>query len=100
MSRRAEHQITPTLADNWSLIERLQRTFEAELARVATGVDKYVLLDFPNHANIGDSAIYVGETIALRKVCGRAPGLVTEASEHELDAVGGRRAEEPIFLHG
>jgi exopolysaccharide biosynthesis predicted pyruvyltransferase EpsI len=60
----------------------------------------HTLLDFPDHANVGDSAIYAGEVAWLRERTGRGPGFVSA-----LDADGGwDRASFPragaILLHG
>ncbi|KPQ15125.1 MAG: Exopolysaccharide biosynthesis protein [Rhodobacteraceae bacterium HLUCCO18] len=68
---------------------------------VWTGTSRdHTLLDFPDHANVGDSAIYAGEVAWLREKTGRGPGFVGK-----LDADGDwdRAAiptSGPILLHG
>jgi pyruvyl transferase EpsO len=62
--------------------------------------DRYALLDFPDHANVGDSAIWLGETRMLRQVTGRDPCFTS--TWHDFDE---RRFREAcphgiIFLHG
>ncbi|RZM06107.1 MAG: exopolysaccharide biosynthesis protein, partial [Sphingomonas sp.] len=49
-----------------------QRTLLTALYRthVAPG-SRYALVDFPDHANVGDSAIWLGELAMLRQVTGR-----------------------------
>lgn len=61
----------------------------------------YSLLDFPNHSNVGDSAIWLGETELLRSITGSEPAYVSTCGS-DYDAAALRRAlpEGPIFLHG
>lgn len=60
----------------------------------------YALLDFPDHANVGDSAIWLGEVAMLRAVTGRGPSHV--ATWHDFDPAALRRdcPEGVVFLHG
>ncbi len=66
---------------------------------VASG-DRYALVDFPDHSNVGDSAIWLGEIALLRGVTGRDPDYV--CSWHDFDANALRRAcpSGILFLHG
>ncbi|WP_298093134.1 polysaccharide pyruvyl transferase family protein [uncultured Sphingomonas sp.] len=66
---------------------------------VAPG-DTYALVDFPDHANVGDSAIWLGEIAMLRAVTGRDPAYVS--TWHDFDAEAFRRAcpAGTLFLHG
>lgn len=68
-------------------------------ARVAPG-DQYALVDFPDHANVGDSAIWLGEVALLRERTGHDPAYVS--TWHDFDAAAFRRAcpDGPLFLHG
>lgn len=67
-------------------------------AHVAKG-QPYALLDYPNHANIGDSAIYSGELAFLDHHVGRRPACVCtiESTVEWLDEV---LPDGPILLHG
>jgi len=61
---------------------------------------RYVLIDFPDHPNVGDSAIWLGELAMLRTVTGRDPDYV--ATWHDLD-VGFVARSHPgtkVILHG
>jgi exopolysaccharide biosynthesis predicted pyruvyltransferase EpsI len=60
----------------------------------------YALVDFPDHANVGDSAIWLGETRMLRAITGRSPDYV--ATWDDFDAAAFRRAcpDGVLFLHG
>ncbi|TVV76354.1 exopolysaccharide biosynthesis protein [Sphingomonas solaris] len=60
----------------------------------------YALVDFPDHANVGDSAIWLGELAMLRGVTGRDPCYVS--TWHDFDPDAFRRAcpDGVLFLHG
>jgi exopolysaccharide biosynthesis predicted pyruvyltransferase EpsI len=66
---------------------------------VAPG-DAYALLDFPDHANVGDSAIWLGEVTLLRALTGRDPDYVS--TWHDFNEAAFRRAcpGGTLFLHG
>jgi pyruvyl transferase EpsO len=60
----------------------------------------YALVDFPDHANVGDSAIWLGELAMLRRITGCGPVYVS--TWHDFDADAFRRAcpSGTLFLHG
>lgn len=62
--------------------------------------EAYALVDFPDHANVGDSAIWLGERALLRHVTGRDPAYV--CTWQDFDAAAFRRAcpTGVLFLHG
>ena len=66
---------------------------------VAPG-DAYALVDFPDHANVGDSAIWLGEVTLLRALTGRDPDYVS--TWHDFDEAAFRQAcpGGTLFLHG
>jgi exopolysaccharide biosynthesis predicted pyruvyltransferase EpsI len=68
-------------------------------AHVGAGA-AYALVDFPDHANVGDSAIWLGELALLRQVTGCGPVYVS--TWHDFDADAFRRAcpTGTLFLHG
>lgn len=82
-----------TLATQRALLDDLYR------AHVAPGTP-YALVDFPDHPNVGDSAIWLGELACLRAVTGCGPVYVS--TWHDFDADAFRRAcpTGPLFLHG
>ncbi len=59
----------------------------------------FALLDFPDHDNIGDSAIYQGEItyFARRKL---RPAYVATTNNCAWDVLERRIGDGPIFLHG
>ncbi|OAN57566.1 polysaccharide pyruvyl transferase family protein [Sphingomonas sp. TDK1] len=62
--------------------------------------DAYALVDFPDHANVGDSAIWLGECRMLRAITGRAPDYIS--TWHDFDPLAFRQAcpSGTLFLHG
>ncbi|WP_313539848.1 polysaccharide pyruvyl transferase family protein [Sphingomonas sp.] len=68
-------------------------------AHVGPG-DAYALVDFPDHANVGDSAIWLGECELLRAITGRGPDYIS--TWHDFDPAAFRQACPigTLFLHG
>jgi exopolysaccharide biosynthesis predicted pyruvyltransferase EpsI len=54
-------------------IERLQREIVRVLEPELDGVRSLALVDFPDHTNVGDSAIYLGELEWLQRRHGLVP---------------------------
>jgi exopolysaccharide biosynthesis predicted pyruvyltransferase EpsI len=81
-------------------IERLQAEITRALAPEFDGVRSVALVDFPDHPNVGDSAIYLGEVEWLRRQCGLVPRYVS--SVYDFSAAELQRAvpEGPILIHG
>ena len=82
---------------------RLNRDLADRYAAVVGGFvsrgQPYALLDFPDHPNIGDSAIYAGELAFLDRHVGRAPSYVCALGTYR-DDVEAFCPEGPLFLHG
>lgn len=68
-------------------------------AHVGPG-DRYALVDFPDHANVGDSAIWLGEVAMLRNVTGRDPDYVSTWHDFDLAAFRVAAPDGVLFLHG
>ena len=62
--------------------------------------EEYALIDFPDHGNVGDSAIWLGECKLLRALTGRGHCYVS--TWHDFDEAAFREAcpEGILFLHG
>lgn len=84
---------------NIAIIKRLQDLIVNCLSDLVDPAERYALLDFPNHYNIGDSAIWLGELAYFDRRQSR-PAYVSEISTFDerrmLDTIGDGR----IFLHG
>jgi exopolysaccharide biosynthesis predicted pyruvyltransferase EpsI len=79
-------------------IERLRITIDSVL-KDYIGDEPYALLDFPNHTNVGDSAIWAGELVYLRRRCQRDPNYVC-AHDADWAALAKALPNGPILLHG
>ncbi len=59
----------------------------------------FAVLDFPDHANVGDSAIFLGETAFFKKL-GRVPAYVCVYDGIDWAALDRKVPDGPIFLTG
>lgn len=73
--------------------------FSAALSPHVTPGAPYALLDFPDHSNIGDSAIWAGERRWLDAHVGRPPDYVCSLRTWRRD-VDRFCPEGPLLLHG
>lgn len=85
---------------NSMLLHRLSRTLIDEVSSLVDPGEDYVILDFPDHSNIGDSAIYLGEAWLLERIHGKPPVAVTAATFDDVLAIDDDRWSGPIYLHG
>lgn len=79
-------------------IARLQARLDEHLAPLI-GHRPVALVDYPDHANVGDSAIWLGETAWLRGR-GLVPAYVSTIRAHDHDALARAVPEGTILLHG
>lgn len=81
------------------LIARLRRAFDVIVRPMCADLAGYALLDFPDHSNVGDSAIWLGETQYLRQTTGRGPSYVS-AQHVDWARLERLPLDHVIFLHG
>ncbi|MDY0958558.1 polysaccharide pyruvyl transferase family protein [Sphingomonas sp. CFBP8993] len=62
--------------------------------------EPYALLDFPDHANVGDSAIWLGEIALLRDVGAGNPAYVSRWDDFDEAAFRAACPTGPILIHG
>jgi pyruvyl transferase EpsO len=86
-----------TLAKN---IARLGATIDEALRSYVTAAGAYALLDFPDHSNVGDSAIWIGEIECLERLWGTAPRFVAQRSKCDWERLERAVPRGPIFLSG
>ena len=60
---------------------------------------RLALVDFPDHSNVGDSAIWLGEMAYLRKRS-RLPAYYSAIADFEDDACRAAIGDGPILIHG
>ena len=82
------------------LIESLQRKIDESLVPYLPGIEELILLDFPNHANVGDSAIYAGELAFFNKKLFARPSIVSDTINVPWERIAASSKNDPIFLHG
>lgn len=82
--------------------QREHQLAESYLAAVNPHLEEapaFALLDFPDHSNVGDAAIFLGELEIFAKTSLSRPAYVSQAGPF-LSSVGNRCPEGPLFLHG
>ncbi len=94
------HALTPRTARPDPLVARLDGLVRSTLSGELEGVRRVALVDFPNHPNIGDSAIWLGEVAVLRSLGIEVVYACDQRSyvpAHLRAALG---ADGAILLHG
>lgn len=72
-----------------------------EIERAAPDRDRpYALLDFPNHGNPGDAAIWLGERRILEELHGAPPAYTGGVRNLSFEGLGRRVGDGVIYLHG
>ncbi|WP_293878320.1 MULTISPECIES: polysaccharide pyruvyl transferase family protein [unclassified Sphingomonas] len=82
------------------VVARQQAALLALYRRHVGPGDRYALVDFPDHANVGDSAIWLGEIAMLRHVTGRDPDYVASWDRFDMAAFRAASPAGVLFLHG
>jgi exopolysaccharide biosynthesis predicted pyruvyltransferase EpsI len=83
---------------NHERIYHLQDKITKVMASLVPRSKEVILLDFPDHSNVGDSAIWLGETTFFRKTHGIRPNYVCTTDNCSFDAI--EKTKGTIFLHG
>ncbi len=90
----------PDRTDSRAALARVQAALGEALSTLGAIETPVVLVDFPNHGNVGDSAIWLGE-LAWLSSRGLLPTLVCEAQNYDARSVRRCLADGgTIFLHG
>lgn len=82
------------------VIDVLKARIDEALVPLVPQSGELILLDFPNHANVGDSAIYLGELEFFQHRLGRAPSIVSDCNHIPVAQIESTDSRSPIFLHG
>lgn len=82
------------------VIDVQQHALDAMYRAILGPGDRYALIDFPDHPNVGDSAIWLGECRMLHAVTGHGPDYI--CTWHDFDEAALRRAcpDGVVLLHG
>ena len=82
------------------VIESQGRMLHHLLAELIPSGTPVALLDFPNHANVGDSAIWLGEIAALKAIGARIVAVSDGGASFDPDRLERLMPEGIILLHG
>jgi exopolysaccharide biosynthesis predicted pyruvyltransferase EpsI len=83
-----------------ALISRHQDCLRQVYARHLGHGSFYALVDFPDHPNVGDSAIWLGELTILRAITGREPAYVSTWHDFDRNDFSRSCPEGPLLIHG
>ena len=78
----------------------LLRRIDEILSPIVKGINRYSLFDFPSYSNIGDSAIWLGEMIYLRKSVGKTPDITCDLGSYSKQRIESLVDDGAIFLSG
>ncbi|MDC9837292.1 polysaccharide pyruvyl transferase family protein [Rhizobium binxianense] len=82
-----------------SIVAQLQKTILSTISDLIPSDGKFALLDFPDHDNIGDSAIYVGESDLFKRLSVR-PAFISAKNHTDWTSMEAAIGDGPIFIHG
>lgn len=88
------------MKDSRTLIAEMQDEIEKIIGPHLEGVEDFALVDFPNHSNVGDSAIWLGEETYLQRKLGRAPSYVCTYDTWSKEEFERAVPVGPILIHG
>jgi pyruvyl transferase EpsO len=84
---------------NEAMISRLEGYIHQKLAHLIEG-SGVALLDYPQHSNVGDAAIWLGEINYLKKYHKLSPSYVSCRLSYDKSLLQSAHPEGPILLHG
>ena len=89
------------MTDGTHEISRLRGLIADAMERsVASDTSNFALLDFPDHPNVGDSAIWLGELALFRQMLKRRPAYVCSKDNFDKDELLANCPGGPVFIHG
>jgi pyruvyl transferase EpsO len=85
---------------NQELIADLQKAIDCALSPLVPTSGQFAYVDFPDHINAGDSAIWLGSLKYFRKMKNSRPAFVCATENPLRDELEKALPDGPIFLHG
>lgn len=82
------------------LIEQQAALAATQLAAHLPRGQRFALVDFPDHGNVGDSAIWLGEIALFRRIGAGAPAYVCTVESYDAQALRAACPDGPILIHG
>lgn len=77
----------------------VRQTYLDVVGRCLHGFHDVAHVDFPNHSNVGDSAIWLGECVAFRRL-GKRVRYRCDIDSYDARALRSRLPAGPILIHG
>lgn len=84
--------------DTRTAVEMLRRRVEETLRPLVSSRDNVALIDFPNTANVGDSAIYLGELACLASLGVPRPRFICDLLTYDRAELAGRIGSSGVIL--
>lgn len=88
-------------------MKRNEAVIAAQVTRIKDVIGKlvpfgtqYALIDFPDHSNVGDSAIWLGEIELLTQLTGTKPSYVAKLEDFNTAELLRVLPSGPIIMHG
>lgn len=81
------------------IVERLQRRID-DVVRPLGSDAPFALLDFPDHSNVGDSAIWLGQIEYFRSRFGRRPAYVCRQTDFSPRALEAAAPDGTVYISG
>ncbi|WP_299784474.1 polysaccharide pyruvyl transferase family protein [uncultured Roseobacter sp.] len=91
--------MTPDTLDAAGSFNRLSDVYRDAVSPFIEPDQPFALMDFPNHSNVGDSAIWVGEMAFFDAYVRRPASFVNTYAEDPAE-VAEYVPEGPVFIHG
>lgn len=91
--------VAPAGGGSRAVVDRLAARITQCLARHDPAGLPFALLDFPDHPNVGDSAIWAGEIAFFERIWGKKPAFAA-SNRVNWDDLERLVPEGPIFIHG
>ncbi len=88
------------MANNTNAVESQKHELLSMYRRHVGMGSSYALVDFPDHPNVGDSAIWLGEIALLKKITGRSPRYVSTYANFDAAAFEAACPNGVLFIHG
>jgi exopolysaccharide biosynthesis predicted pyruvyltransferase EpsI len=88
------------MQENSNVIDKQIQKLQQILGSFVNYGDEYALIDFPDHSNVGDSAIWLGEVVLLKQLTGNAPKYVSDLHNFDAAELARRLPQGVIFIHG
>jgi len=82
-----------------SVVSQLQKTILSTMSDLVPKDGRFALVDFPDHNNVGDSAIYVGESDLFKRFSLR-PAYISSVHHTNWADMESAIGDGPIFIHG